>query len=145
MYGRPKIALFALRLALGWIFLYSGLSKILDGDWSARGYLLNAQTFSDFYAWFASPANLTWVNFLVEWGEVAIGLALILGVFVPIASACGMLMLALFYFPDLRFPYIGEHGFLIDERIVYICLLWLLLRLRAGSFWAVGGFRGGWL
>ena len=32
-------ALVSLRLVVGWVFLYAGVTKLLDPSWTARGYL----------------------------------------------------------------------------------------------------------
>jgi len=137
MYGRPKFLLFLLRVSMGWIFFYSGLSKILSGNWTAKAYLENAQTFSNLYAWFASPANIGWVDFVNQWGQLLIGAALILGVFVRSASFGGILLMILYYFPVLDFPAVGEHAFLVDEHVIYALVLMLLIRFKAGSFYSL--------
>ena len=118
-------ALFLARISLGWLFFYAGITKILDPNWSAQGFLGSAKTFPDLYAWFASPANINWVNFLNEWGLTLIGVALILGVFTKWASIAGILMMLLYYFPGLDFPYI-DHGFIVDQHIIYIFLFALI-------------------
>ena len=141
MYGKPKFIIFSLRLVMGWLFFYSGITKILDPDWTAAGLLQNASTFSGFFAWLASPKNITWINFLNEWGQLAIGVALILGVFVSYASFFGALMMGLYYLPGLDFPFV-EHGFLIDEHIIYALLFLLLIRLRAGRIYSISSLFG---
>ena len=35
-------ALFALRMMMGWVFFYAGIVKVIDPNWSARGFLVNA-------------------------------------------------------------------------------------------------------
>lgn len=127
-----KYALVLLRVALGVLLLYAGLTKLLNPAWSAAGYLGSAETFAGFYAWLASPGMLPLVNFLNMWGLTLIGIALILGIFVRLASALGALMMFLYYLPILQFPHVGEHSYLVDEHIVYALALLLLGALRAG-------------
>ena len=141
MYGKPKFITLLLRFSLGWIFFYSGLTKILDPDWTASGYLENASTFSGFFSWLANPQNITWINFLNEWGQIAIGVALILGIFVNYASFFGALMMVSYYLPVLDFPFV-EHGFLIDDHIIYALLFLLLIRLRAGRSYSILSLLG---
>jgi len=129
-------ALAFLRIALGVFFLYAGLSKVLDPQWTAAGYLGAAKTFPDIFSWFASAGNIGWVDFLNEWGLTAIGAALILGVYVRWASLAGSALMVLYYFPILDFPYVGEHAFIIDDHIIYIagfCVLWCAK--TAGEYW----------
>lgn len=118
-----KIALFALYLALGWLFLYAGVTKIIDPSWSAAGYLANAKTFPGLYSFFASPDILPVINFINKWGLALLGLSLITGVWVRTSSILGAILMLLYYFPILDFPYAGKHAFLIDEHIIYILIL----------------------
>ncbi|MBI4054272.1 MAG: DoxX family membrane protein [Candidatus Doudnabacteria bacterium] len=142
MQGRPKFLILLLRVSMGWVFFYSGVIKVLDKKWSAKGFLESAQTFPDFYQWFASPANLYWVDFLNKWGQVAIGGALILGIFVGFAAIAGVALMALYYLPGLDFPFVGSHALLVDEHIVYILALLLLVRLRAGKVFGISQLFG---
>lgn len=123
-------ALVVLRVAFGWLFLYSGYTK-LTGDFSAEGFLTNAKSLKSLYTWFASEGNLPWVNFLNVWGQLLIGLGLILGAFTRFASYAGALLMVLYYFPSLDFPYV-EHGYLIDDHIIYALAFLVLATNNAG-------------
>ena len=72
------------------------------------------------------------INFLNEWGLTLIGAALILGIFVRFASFCGMVMMILYYFPILSFPYIAPHSYIVDEHVIYALVFLLLAALKAG-------------
>ncbi len=129
-----------LRVATGWLFLYAGLSKILNPQWSAAGYLKSAQTLPGLYAWLASAQNIGWVNFLNEWGLTLIGLALILGIFTRYAAWAGMAMMALYYLPVLHFPYVGANSYLVDEHVFYVLSLLIIIFGRAGNHWGLDKF-----
>lgn len=131
-----QIALFLLRVSLGWLFLYSGLMKIADPTWSAAGFLGGAKTFPALYDWFSSASNIGWVNFLNAWGQTLIGFGLITGTLVTLFSWAGILMMLLYYFPTLEFPYVA-HGFIVDEHIVYALAFFVLVTTKAGRFWGV--------
>lgn len=124
-----------LRIGLGWIFFYSAMTKIMDPNWSAAGYLTSAKTLSNFYLWFSNPQNIKWVNFLNMWGQLFIGVSLISGTLVRFASYGGIVMMILYYLPVLRFPYVGKTGYLIDEHIIYILLFVLFIVTNAGVLW----------
>ncbi|MCA9371477.1 DoxX family protein [Candidatus Woesebacteria bacterium] len=119
MYNHKKITLVLLRVFLGILFLSSGISKFTS-NFSAESYLLHA-TSGPFVHFFAQMAGNPLVDFLVIYGEIGIGAALLLGVCVRFASAMGVLMMALFYFS--AFP--PEHG-LVSEHIIY-CLSFVML------------------
>ena len=88
-----------LRIAIGWHFLYEGVTKIISGGWTSAPFLAGSKwIFSPvFNAMAESTAVTGMVDFLNIWGMIFIGLGLILGVFIRLASGAGALML-LFYF-----------------------------------------------
>lgn len=126
-----KKILAALRIALGWLFFYAGITKILNPAWSAKGYLLGSKTFAGFYAWLASDAVLPIVDFLNEWGLTLIGVSLIVGAFVRLSSLLGALMMILYWFPVLDFPKV-EHGYLVDDHVVYAAAMLYFAAAKAG-------------
>ncbi|GEM_PF-161882 len=138
MSQHAKLALTLLRIIVGWLFLYAGMTKLLDPEWSAAGYLKSAQTFPWLYHWLASASNLAWVNFLNVWGQLLIGMALITGTMTVAASYSAIVMMLLFYFPVLKFPAVG-HGLLVDEHIIYAAALWVLATMKAGEYYGGDG------
>ena len=124
----PFVAL--LRFTMGWVFVYSGFDKLLT-DFSAGGYLANA-TRGPLTGWFhglaESQAALNVIDPLVIWGEIAIGLALILGVLTRWAAFWGATMMFLFYIS--AFP--PEHNPFMEYHLIYILVLGVLGALGAG-------------
>ena len=114
-----------LRVAIGWHFLYEGLTKILAGNWTASGYLTGTSGFlSGFYHWIAnSPALLNTTDFLNMYGLLLIGIALFIGLFTRIASVAGILLLTLYY---LAYPPFGSplldlsegHLFIVNRQFI---------------------------
>lgn len=127
-----KISLFLLRISLGWLFFYAGITKVLNPAWSAEGYLKGAKTFTGFYQWLASLSILSTINFINEWGLTLIGVSLILGIGVRLSSIFGAILMLLYYLPILDFPYPNPHSFLVDEHIIYILIFLSLASLKAG-------------
>ncbi|OHA65817.1 MAG: hypothetical protein A3D64_01005 [Candidatus Wildermuthbacteria bacterium RIFCSPHIGHO2_02_FULL_49_9] len=132
-------SLFFLRISLGWLFLYAGITKVLNPEWSAAGYLKGAKTFSGLYQWFASLEILPLTDLLNEWGLTLIGLSLLVGVGVRLSGILGALLMFLYYFPVLEFPYVGEHSYIVDEHIVYAFSLLVLAFSKAGRIWGLEG------
>lgn len=131
-----KVVTVLLRVALGWLFLYSGITKVLNPEWTAQGFLEGAKTFSGFYDWFAQGGNLDLVNLLNSWGQLLIGAGLLFGAFTRLAGFAGALLMILYYFPTLEFPAVS-HGFLVDEHVIYAFVLLLLATVRAGQYFGV--------
>ncbi len=134
-----KTSLFLLRLALGWMYLYAGGSALLNPAWSAAGYLKSAQTFEGFYLWLANPTNIGWVNFVNKWALLLLGTSLILGLFVRLAGYAGALLMLLFCFVILHFPYAGQGtiSFIVDPHVIFALVLIYFAAIDAGRFWGL--------
>ena len=133
-----KISLFLLRVSLGWLMLYSGINALTTPGWSAAGYLKGAKTFAGFYQWLLQPNILPVINFVNEWALTLLGISLILGVFIRFSAPLGTVLMLLYYFPILQFPYPNTHDFIVDEHIIYALALLVLASLRAGDVWGLG-------
>jgi thiosulfate dehydrogenase [quinone] large subunit len=125
-YGRFQLtALVALRMLVGWHFLYEGVAKLTNPLWTSAGYLQESQGWFSglFKGLAANPGALSFVDLLNQWGLVAIGLALLLGVFVRTAAVSGVVLLALYYlaappFPGLEYAIPTEGSYLFVNKIV---------------------------
>jgi thiosulfate dehydrogenase [quinone] large subunit len=130
----------ALRILIGWHFLYEGLSKLTSDGWSAKGFLLQARgPFAELFRWMAAdPERLEIVNQLNMWGLTLIGLGLILGCFTRLASASGILVILLFYLCNP--PFVGyfysipaEGSYLIvNKNLVELAALAVILVTGSG-------------
>ncbi len=131
-----KISLILLRLSLGWLMFYAGITKVLNPQWSAKGYLTAAKTFPGFYNFLASPEILPTINFINKWSLTLLGVSLILGIAVRLSSILGAILMILYWFPVLDFPYVA-HGFLVDDHIIYALILVYFAIVRAGRIWGL--------
>ena len=131
-----KISLLILRLSTGWMFFYAGITKVVNPEWSAAGYLSGAKMFVGFYNWLLSPGILPTVNLVNEWGLTLLGISLILGIGVRLSSVLGALLMLLYYVP-LGFPYPNPHSYIVDEHIIYIAILLYFATIRAGRVWGL--------
>ena len=114
-----KILVTLLRMAIGWHFLFEGMTKLFDPAWSAYGYLSRSTGFlSGFYQSLAANVTvLNIVDILNIAGLILIGLALFIGAFVRYASIAGALLLMLYYF---AYPPFGGSLFWSPEGQQYI-------------------------
>ena len=134
-YGR--LSLFLLRISLGWMFFYAGITKVLDPAWSAEGYLKGAKLFAPFYDWLLQPGLLPVTNFVNEWGLTLLGVSLILGIGVRLSSCLGALLMLLYYIP-LGFPHPNPNSYIVDQHVIYIFSLLVLGGFHAGRYWGLG-------
>jgi thiosulfate dehydrogenase (quinone) large subunit len=88
-----------LRFLIGWHLLFEGISKLLNPDWSSFAFLSESKwILSGFAHWITSnPGVLNVVDFLNTWGLIAIGVALILGIFSRFAAIMGTILLLMYF------------------------------------------------
>lgn len=117
--------LVALRVTIGWHFLYEGLVKLTNPNWSSVGFLLDSEGFmSDFFqSMVANPDMLQWIDWINIWGLIAIGTGLILGSFCRVAVSAGILLLAMYYlshppFVGLKYAMPTEGSYLVVNKIL---------------------------
>jgi thiosulfate dehydrogenase (quinone) large subunit len=154
-----QIGLAVFRIAVGIIFLWAGLEKFLGPEpFSAAGFLGHAT--GGTLGWpfvteaaegaIYNPTHDVWVNlsqnaslmpvinFLVVFGEIGIGVALILGLFTRFAGAMGTLMMLLFFFAAWDFAY----G-IVNQHLAYALACATLTGLGAGRYYGFDGVLAG--
>ena len=137
-----KIWLVILRVLIGWHFLYEGLVKATNPNWSSVGFLMDSEGWFKgiFEAMAANPSILSAVDFVNVWGLIAIGFGLILGLFTRVAIWSGVVLLALYYFshPPLigfRYSMPAEGSYLIvNKNLIEMVALIVLSFFRTGTF-----------
>ena len=146
--GFPLFALTALRFAIGWHFLFEGLSKLFAPGWSSADFLLLSNwIFSGFFHSIAGNSTLLAIaDFIVIWGLIGIGLALFIGLFERIAAVCGMVLLASFWLAnppltglDFGIPREGNY-LIVDKNLVEFFALIILFLFPTGKHFGVDVF-----
>ena len=144
-------AIAGLRIVLGAGLLYAGLEKVFQfagtGAFNAAGFLAHAtggalpgsaataivNPTHDFWVSLAGNAGaVTTINFLVQAGEIGIGIALILGFATRFASMAGALMMGLFYIANWSFA-TGP----FNEQFMYVAVAAFLGLVGAGEYYGV--------
>jgi thiosulfate dehydrogenase [quinone] large subunit len=129
-----------LRILIGWHFMYEGMAKLTNPNWTSIGYLMDSQGFmADFFMDMASnPAVLPVIDFMNEWGLLAIGLGLILGLFTRVALVSGIVLLGLYYlshppFVGLQYALPSEGNYLLVNKVlIELVALVVLLHFPTG-------------
>lgn len=126
--------LIVLRIFIGWHFLYEGMVKVLNPNWTAIDYLMDSQgMFRSVFNNIAGNAGLmNYVDFLNEWALVLIGLGLLLGCFTRLSCIGGMLLLLLYTLShpallviEYMMSFEGSY-FLIDKNLIELAALGVL-------------------
>jgi uncharacterized membrane protein YphA (DoxX/SURF4 family) len=138
-----------LRIAIGWHFLYEGMVKILNPEWTARPFLENSRwIFGDLFRWMISGDTGMWIiNAANAYGLTFIGLALILGLFTRLATWSGIILLTIYY---LAYPQFGGYSYgtpaegsylIINKNLIELFALTLLLLMRSGMYFGLDILR----
>lgn len=131
-----------LRVLIGWYFLYEGIVKFLDPNWSSYAYLMNSHGLLK-NVWLALAENaalLKAVDFLNTWGLIAIGLGLILGCLSKVASLSGVILVLLYYvsYPPTvasqNFHLTGDHVLWVDKNLIFAVVLMVLYFVPTSQF-----------
>lgn len=134
-----------LRIVIGWHFLYEGLIKLFNPDWTARPFLEGSRwIFGDMFRWMASgDMGMQIVDFANSWGLTLVGLALILGLFTRLASWAGITMLAMYY---LAYPPFGVYSYgalsegnylIVNKNLIELVCLMVLAFTHSGEFFGL--------
>ena len=121
----------ALRIAMGWIFLWAFFDKLLglgfattaENAWIAGGSptlgFLSFGTGTLFGGFFQSLAGFAIVDWLFMLGLLFVGLALILGIGVKLAGYVGAFMMFLMWLAVLPLA----NNPIIDDHIIYLIIM----------------------
>ena len=136
----------ALRIGMGWLFLWPFLDKLFglgfttapEDAWIAGGSptfgYLKFATSGPLALIFQSLAGTPIVDWLFMLGLLFIGLALLSGIGVSIAAYSGAVMVLLMWLSNLP----PEHNPFLDEHIVYVIVLIGLAIAKSGHWIGLG-------
>ncbi len=124
-----------LRVAIGWHFLYEGIVKLLNPNWSSLGYLMDSKGLfaGVFHSIAGNPALLNVMDFINMWGLILIGAGLIVGLFSRIASIAGIVLLAFYYLSHpaiigANFAMPTEGSYLwVNKNLIELLTLWVIM------------------
>jgi thiosulfate dehydrogenase [quinone] large subunit len=150
---RNSYSLALLRIGVGILFLIFGQYKVFGTAFTLHGgfqFWINKFLEGGVYPFmapilrgFVLPHG-TNIAFLVAYGELAIGLALFLGVMVRSASFCGLLfMLTLLFssdYPGAGAPLWQYFGASLSHSVFALCFA-AFLTGRADSVWSIAALR----
>ncbi|PYU51266.1 MAG: hypothetical protein DMG48_10500 [Acidobacteria bacterium] len=151
--ARNNYALAMLRIGVGIFFLIFGQYKVFGTAFTLHGgfqFWINKFLEGGTYPFMAPILrgfvlpHATAIAFLVAYGELAIGTALVLGVFVRSASLCGLIfMLTLLFssdYPGAGAAFWQYFGASLSHSVFALCFAAFLMG-HADSVWSVKALR----
>lgn len=143
----PKLTggLAILRIFIGWHFLYEGIVKVYNPDWTSFGYLASAQgPFKSVFAALTAESILPWVDTLNWLALLFVGFTFILGIFERAGAVVGMGLLALYYLAHPSFPGLDQLNtegsyWLVNKNLIELAACWVLFLQPTGSIFGLAG------
>lgn len=146
-------ALAMLRIGVGVFFLIFGEYKVFGTQFTLHGgfqYWINRFLEGGAYPFMAPVlrgfvlSHATPIAFLVAYGELAIGIALVCGILVRPASACGLVFMFTLLFssdyPGAAAPFWQYFGASLSHSVFIVCFAAFLMG-RADAVWSVKRMR----
>lgn len=151
-----SVAIAALRLSVGFVFLWAFLDKLfglgfstaserawLAGGSPTRGFL-SAVNVGPFESAFNNIAGAWWADLLFMLGLVAIGVAVMLGIGLRLSAIAGSVMMVLMWvaeWPMAQFNSVGEltgsSNPFMDYHLIYALVLIVLAVIGAGRYFGI--------
>ncbi|MEM9143824.1 MAG: DoxX family protein [Bacteroidota bacterium] len=140
--------LVVLRLFIGWHFLYEGVIKLYNPEWTSMGYLASAQ--GPLKPLFGTLAQDPWIG-IADWMNIMalifVGITLILGIVEKWGALVGMFLLALYYMAHPSLPWVaqlkveGSYWF-INKNLIEGMACFILYQMPTGQFFGLAGLLG---
>jgi thiosulfate dehydrogenase [quinone] large subunit len=127
---KQAFLLVTLRVLMGWYFLYEGIAKIANPDWSSMGYLLDSKgPFSGMFHSMASNLHVVAVvDWLNIWGLTLIGLGLMLGLLTQLSLLLAIILLVMYY---LSHPALASATYVLPQEGNYLIVNKTLIEIFA--------------
>ncbi|MEN8788676.1 MAG: DoxX subfamily [Flavobacteriaceae bacterium] len=133
-----------LRVFIGWHFLYEGVIKIYNPDWTSFGYLATAQgPLKPLFIWISQEPMIDWADSLNWIALMFVGITLLLGVFEKMGALVGVLLLALYYLAHPSFPWLpqvnveGSYWF-VNKNLIELAACLVLYKFPTGETFGLG-------
>ncbi|WP_040207363.1 DoxX family protein [Neobacillus jeddahensis] len=125
-----------IRIYIGYQFIHAGYEKLTGGGFDASGFLKGAIANSTgehpaVQGWWAAflehiaLPNAELFSFLVQWGEVLVGIALILGLLTNFATLMGMVM---------NFSFLFSGTVSTNGQMILLAIFVIVAGANAGKF-----------
>lgn len=139
-----KDTIVLLRLFIGWHFLYEGVIKLYNPEWTSFGYLASSQGPLKFvFASMTSETVLPWIDSLNWIALILVGITLLLGVFERIGALVAIGLLAVYYLAHPSFPWVdqlnveGSYWF-VNKNLIELVACVLLFQYPTGDYFGLG-------
>lgn len=138
-----KDSVVLLRILIGWHFLYEGIIKLYNPEWTSFGYLASAQgPLKQFFHAMANESIITWIDGLNMAALILVGLTFILGIFEKKGAIIAIGLLAMYYLAHPPFPWLiqinteGNYWF-VNKNLIELVACLVIFQSPTGDYFGL--------
>jgi thiosulfate dehydrogenase [quinone] large subunit len=142
--NRQINGLIIMRLLIGWHFLYEGIIKMYNPQWTAKAYLASADGFmKGLFVSLSSESIIGTIDLLNIAALLIVGISLILGFAEKIGAWIGVLLLLMYYlahpaFPGLEQVNVEGNYWIVNKNLIEAAALYVLSTVPTGQYFGIG-------
>ena len=138
-----KETIILMRILIGWHFLYEGVIKLYNPEWTSFGYLATAQ--GPFQSIFTAIANEPYIGIadgLNKFALVFVGITFLLGIFEKAGAIFAIGLLLLYYLAHPPFPWLeqlkveGAYWF-VNKNLIELVACMVIYQFPTGKYFGL--------
>jgi len=138
-----KESITLLRILIGWHFLYEGIIKMYNPEWTSFGYLATAQgPFSSIFNALANEPYIGGADILNKFALVFVGITFLLGIFEKAGAIVAIGLLLLYYLAHPPFPGLdqikveGAYWF-VNKTLIELVACMVIFQFPTGKYFGL--------
>lgn len=146
---KGNLAIIFLRILIGWHFLYEGVIKLYNPEWTSFGYLATAQgPLKPFFSLLTGESIIGWIDTLNIIALLVVGATFLLGFWERFGAIVGIGLLALYYLAHPPFPWLhqlnveGNYWF-VNKNLIELVGCILIFYHPTGHLFGLGNLKKG--
>ncbi|MCB0372195.1 MAG: DoxX family membrane protein [Muricauda sp.] len=145
--NKLKASVTLLRILIGWHFLFEGIVKLYNPEWTSFGYLATAQgPFDWFFTALIGDSTIGLVDTMNIIALMVVGITFTLGIFERLGAIVGMGLLALYFFAHPPFPGLTQMNvegsyWLVNKNLIELVACWVIFQLPTGRYFGLDYLR----
>jgi thiosulfate dehydrogenase [quinone] large subunit len=132
-----------MRIFIGWHFLYEGIIKLYNPDWTSFGYVASAQgPLKPLFTLLSGDPFLGWIDAFNIAALVVVGITLTLGIYEKLGALVGIGLLAIYYLAHPSFPWLmqvnveGSYWF-VNKNLIELAACLVIYHLPTGHYFGL--------
>ena len=138
-----KHSVVLMRIFIGWHFLYEGIIKLYNPDWTSFGYIASAQgPLKPLFTLLASEPVLGIVDILNMGALIVVGITLIVGFYEKLGALIGIGLLAVYYLAHPSFPWLTEVNvegsyWFVNKNLIELAACLVIYQFPTGQYFGL--------